>query len=415
MIALRKLASLGMVTSALVAPALALAQEPDRNVTVQERPRPDYDPLGIRAGSFLFFPSIGALGVYDDNVFATEDNEDDDYGLILSPDLLVTSNFSRHSLNFRAGAEFGLWQDFSDNDYQDAHAETSGHLDITRDDRLSGGLGIYRQHDDRSDPDDTGTDEPTVFYRGVGRLGYRHNFNRIYTQIDGQVQRRDYQDNNNVNEDDRDRNVYDARARLGYRISPRFGAFLQGGYQVTKYDTREDNTDIDRDSTGWNVDVGTEIDITGLLFGELGIGYTQRNPEDSDLDGFDGIGGGGRLTWNVTPLTTLIFDASGEINETTVTFDGDTASANFQKRVGVDATHELLRNVLLNANLAVQRDDFEGTSRTDDSLFAGAGVSYLINRNLSLGLTYDFSTRDSDANSEDYTRNIIRLGITARL
>ena len=49
------------LTAAVCAPHLAAAQqtqsdEPDPNITVQERPRPDYDPLGIRAGSFLIFP-----------------------------------------------------------------------------------------------------------------------------------------------------------------------------------------------------------------------------------------------------------------------------------------------------------------------------------------------------------------------
>ncbi len=32
-------------------------QEPDPNVPVTARPRPDYDPLGIRAGGFLIYPS----------------------------------------------------------------------------------------------------------------------------------------------------------------------------------------------------------------------------------------------------------------------------------------------------------------------------------------------------------------------
>lgn len=34
------------------------AQEPQRGVTVEERPRADYDPPGIPAGAFLVFPSL---------------------------------------------------------------------------------------------------------------------------------------------------------------------------------------------------------------------------------------------------------------------------------------------------------------------------------------------------------------------
>ena len=58
------------------APLLAGAQQqqsddPDPNITVVERPRPELDPLGIRAGSFFIFPSISLSGTYDSNVLAT--------------------------------------------------------------------------------------------------------------------------------------------------------------------------------------------------------------------------------------------------------------------------------------------------------------------------------------------------------
>ena len=50
---------------------------------------------------------------------------------------------------------------------------------------------------------------------------------------------------------------------------------------------------------------------------------------------------------------------------------------------GVD--HELLRNLLLNANAGYENDFFQGVSRTDAVFSAGAGIRYLLNRNLYLG------------------------------
>jgi uncharacterized protein (PEP-CTERM system associated) len=81
----------------------------------------------------------------------------------------------------------------------------------------------------------------------------------------------------------------------------------------------------------------------------------------------------------------------------------------------LEVNHELLRNVLLNGNVGYIRDDFEGVDRTDNTLRAGAGVSYLLNRHLSLDAKYDFSTRDSDENDEEYTRNRFLVGITGKL
>ena len=73
---------------ALVAGAIASllaygahSQEPDPNVPVTARPRPDFDALGIRAGGFLIFPSVTVDGQYNDNVFATDENEEEDFNV----------------------------------------------------------------------------------------------------------------------------------------------------------------------------------------------------------------------------------------------------------------------------------------------------------------------------------------------
>ena len=83
-------ATLLALTTALGTPSLAVAQqaqsdEPDPNIPVQHRPRPDYDPLGIRAGSFLVFPSLTLSGLYDSNVFATKHDTDSDVAGIVAP------------------------------------------------------------------------------------------------------------------------------------------------------------------------------------------------------------------------------------------------------------------------------------------------------------------------------------------
>lgn len=418
--ALKRIAVWLALTTALTAPGLALAQqdeEPDPNVSVQDRPRPEYDPLGIRAGSFFIFPSLTVEGEYDDNVFATDDDEEDDLGTIISPNIEVNSNFSRHAINGRLGAEVGRFLEFSSNNYYDFFSSIDGRLDITRESNLTGVLALDRLHEDRESADVLEeADDITEYWRGRASLAHRYNFNRIFTVLGAEFLRYDFQDpTDTINEDDRDRNQYIGRARLGYEISPRLAGFVQGVYDIRRYDETPDDTGRDRDSKGYGLHGGVEVDITGIMFGELFAGYTYRKYDDDDLDNAGGLGGGGSLTWNITPLTTIIASALAEIQETTVVFEGDEASADFEKTLSLDVTHELLRNVLLNANATYTRDDFEGTERSDDTFIAGAGVSYLLNRNLSLDATYRFSTRASDDETEEFTRNIVRLGVTARL
>jgi hypothetical protein len=63
----------------------------DRNVTVRDRPRPNYDALGLRAGSFLIFPKIEASEAHEDNVFAEETNEKSDWVTSVAPSVRVES------------------------------------------------------------------------------------------------------------------------------------------------------------------------------------------------------------------------------------------------------------------------------------------------------------------------------------
>ncbi|MFL5338213.1 MAG: outer membrane beta-barrel protein, partial [Geminicoccaceae bacterium] len=161
--------------------------------------------------------------------------------------------------------------------------------------------------------------------------------------------------------------------------------------------------------------IGSEVDITSILFGEVSVGYTWRHYDSSQLNDANGWGADSKLTWNVTPLTSVVLNASTGIDETTVIFEGDAATANLQNTVVLDVTHELLRNVLLNANVGYARDDFEGTGRTDNIYSAGTGVSYLLNRNLSLDARYRFTKRDSDDKAIEFNRNIVLVGVTAKL
>lgn len=423
------------LTTALITSGEAWAQqqkpaaaepEPDVNVTVQDRPRPDFDALGVRAGSFLIFPSLTVSGQYDDNVFATNKNTDSDVTAIVKPDITARSDWNRNAMNFGFGVTGAANYEYQSNDYLDGYALAGGRLDITRDDALSGFLRVDRLHDSRDNSDSGNNFNTNNENRGnlnrywvpQADTQYRHNFNRVYTVVGANVKAYRYEQVGSESQDDkRDYEDYSGRLRVGYELSPRFSLFTQGNLDYRDYEHEQNYGGelVKRNSTGYQARVGSEFDITGVIFGEMALTYSGRNYDESQFNDTSGFGGNGQITWNVTPLTTVIFDADSSIDETTVQYQGDVASSKFKNRGGLDVTHELLRNVLLNANTSIERDDFEGTSRTDYIWGAGAGVTYLINRNLSLDATYRYSTRSSDDESARYDRNIFLVGLTAKL
>src|SRR3954447_8123129 len=59
----------------------------DRGGTVLERPRPEYDPLGLRFSNWFLYPKIELDEVYNDNIFATKGNRKNDFITVVSPTL----------------------------------------------------------------------------------------------------------------------------------------------------------------------------------------------------------------------------------------------------------------------------------------------------------------------------------------
>ena len=78
--------------------------------------------------------------------------------------------------------------------------------------------------------------------------------------------------------------------------------------------------------------------------------------------------------------------------------------------------HELQHNLFLNANVGYENDAYNGVSRTDNVLSAGAGIKYLLNRNLYLGGSYGYQQRSSSGTMPGipYTQSILMLRLSTQ-
>src|SRR3546814_12507505 len=59
--------------------------EVPRGATVAERPRPDYDPPGVRLGGFLLLPDLTVAASFTGTIYATQNNPATDFTKALSP------------------------------------------------------------------------------------------------------------------------------------------------------------------------------------------------------------------------------------------------------------------------------------------------------------------------------------------
>lgn len=399
---------------------------PSRVVTVQrgrtvlERERPELDPLGIRVGSFILSPSLSVHQEYNDNIFATETDTESDFITRILPELSLRSDWNNHSLAFFGSGNIGRYWDNSAEDFEDFNVGTSGRLDVRRDTWVRARAEYQDRHEERSSPDDVGGDEPTEYNVSIGRLEGFHRLNRLSFTLGGAIERFDFDDvgtslGTTINNDDRDRDEYEASLRVGYELVPSYEAFVRGAYLIRDYDSGTDDAGRDRDSDGFEVVAGVSIDFGGITFGDFFAGYRQQEYDDPTLDKVSGPVVGADITWNVTPLTTFIGTVSREIREST-TGDGmgNFASGRFFTTVGVSAQHELLRNLLLGADVSYSNDDFKGIDRSDDIYRFGLDANYMMFRNLYLRGGYRFRSRDSEFAGADFAENIVFIRLQAQ-
>lgn len=382
-------------------PAPAINQNPDPNVPVYARPRPDYDPIGVRLGSFFLFPELFAGVSYDSNVNASEEDEEGDFIFRLRPAATLQSNWSRHAVDAEIYLDSGTYTDFDQYDYLDYGLRARGRYDISSAGFLRGDLRYDRLHESSDDPDNLRFDETIQYDRLRGQGVWRQRFGRFFTQLTGTLTQYYYDDDN----DTRDRLEADGRVRGGYSVSPAIDAFVELGYLDKTYDNSNADSDELRGS------VGAAFDITSVLFGEVYVGYSDVQFDNDAFDDTSGLSFGGSLVWNVTRLTTVDLNLSREFDATAVAG----ASTNYVTDVSIDVTHELRRNVLLSAGLGYTNEDYQGSPREDDTYRASLGVSYLLNRNFSLDAGYELTSRESSLPDSDYLRNFFTIGVTARL
>jgi len=422
------LALASTVLSALPASVPANAQELQRGETVLERRRPEVEQLGVRAGAFRILPRLETGLTYESNVFATENNRQNDTIWVTQPRVDVRSDFNNHALNFSAGANLGRYFDFKSENYTDYRLQADGRYDVSRNGSVDGVLFHRRDHEGRSDPDlSTGGllspfnyAEPVVYYTSGAEAGYTQSFNRIRARLSGLAHYTSYADTRLVNgtkpsQDDRDRWDYAGTARVGYEFIEGYEAFVQGSYSWTRYRLDQNFGGFNRDSDGYEIVAGLSTDLTGLITGEFYAGYLKRDYEDPRFKDFSGLALGGRLNWAVTQLTSVTGSVSRRVRESTYGRGGQIASSYDRTIVAVGVDHELLRTLLLNGRVQWRQDDFNGVDRTDNVYTLGAGASYQMNRYLFLTGGYTYEKRNSNISGLDFSDNLVYLRVGAQM
>jgi hypothetical protein len=390
--------------------------------TVTDRARPEVDPLGLRFGEFFLFPRIELDEGYNDNIFATTSGKVSSWVTTLAPSFDLLSNFPQNELRISAGGAFGRYTGHSSEDYDDGFGSAGGRFDLSNLTHINLNLQANRLHEPRTAAEAPGAAaKPVKYTTESANLGISQTGTRIGYDAGVIVTRFDYESvpatgGGSIFQSDRDETGYEGALRVYYEFQPDYQAFIRGSGNTQQFDHAAGNGIPIRNSNGYRFDVGARVDLTGVTFAEFYVGYLQQDFQSALFGTIGGFDYGANVVWNVTTLDTVKFTAARTVNNANATIIGAAASPGYLSSVeGVSLDHELLRNVLLNANASYENDNWQNIGRIDHVIGVGAGAKWLMNRYLYLGGTWNFLRRNSNAPGVPYSQNIFLLRVSTQL
>lgn len=387
----------------------------NKSVSVKERPKPGYEAVGHRFGSFMVYPRVEAGVNFDDNIYATSTAETSDTVWVITPSVDVTSNWSRHQLSANASVNFNEYSDNSNESTTTYNIGANGRVDVSRDTQITGKARYVKSTEPRSAIDAAqNLNEPVKYDVQSYSAGGSKEFNRLRINGGVDIQKYAYKDGRfgalNVPQGYRDRTARTINGRVDYSVSPDTYLYVTAEQNDRSYDI---TTPVfgDRDSDGYSVAVGGDFDLTNLARGHLQVGYMQQKFDDQVRFGkVDGISVAGDIDYFLTQLTTVNFRASRNFQDS-----GLTNSAGYSSTSGgISVDHELLRNVILNARFDYEQAEHEGIDREDRRINFSAGGTYLLNRALGLTASYSYFNQESSGLNRgfDFTINRVQLLLT---
>ena len=387
--------------------------------TVTQRPLPDFDPIGLHAGDFFWFPRGEVDELYNSNIFAIP-SPTGDLITALQPGFDLLSSFPRNAINLHAAAAL---QDYAIHPSQNTatgFGSVDGRLDIDAGSSLYGNAQVAHLYEPRTSPNSPGNAaEPVTYNNYTANLDYAQTGLRLGYEADLAVQAVEYNAVPLIGggispQSAQDVTTSQAALRVSYEFVPDYEGYISTA--GTLYDYQHTTPGgVSFNSTVYRVDLGLQILPAHIIYGQVYVGYLSQIFAVSSLGSVSTPDAGGRLIWNVTRLTTLTFNGIRTF-QTSNPGIGTTGAGYLDSAVTVSVDHELWHNLLLSANAGYENDAYQSVSRTDDVFSAGVGIKYLLNRNLYLGGSYSYQQRASSGTTPGapYMQSIVMLRLSTQ-
>ena len=400
-------------------------------------PEDPYAALGVRVGAFTLFPAIELIGGYDTNPAHVSGGQGASLYTV-APELRLQSNWSRHELKAELRGNYtGYSPDATPTlSRPNVNGTADGRIDVTRDTRIDLGSRVLVSTDNPGSPNlQAGLARLPIFTTFGGDVGVGQRFNRLDLSIKGDFERTIYQnskltDGTTASNEDRQYNQFTEKARAAYELFPDVKPFVEVDVDTREHDLEADLYGYQRNSSGLAGLLGSSFGLRGTLTGEVAVGFAQRTYEDPRLDKLSGLIGNASLIWTANALTTVKLTATSIIGESTI----PGVSGVLSRDIGLQVDHSFRRWLIGTMKLGFGLDSYKGAAvdpadlsllcgcvvstpggtaadRVDKRFFAGAGLTYKLNRSVQIKGEFQQYWLRSNVTGSDYNSSVFLLGI----
>lgn len=380
---------------------------------VRYRSYPEFQPLGIRAGSWMFNPTLAAGTFYDSNVFSSSSNAQSDIAAQLGADLRARTLWERHGIELGVSSRSVVYRKFSTMDHTDATIWGNGHFDIDHSTQVLGTFNAAYLHVLPGSLDSPlGAVEPTPYSRISGDVTVRKEIGRVTAAVGAGMDSYDFGstrtgNGSTISLDPQDGQIYKAHGRIGYAFSEKSAFFtsVEGNWRNLRGTPAQS-----LESNGYRALAGFDLELTHLIKGEIAAGYMKQHFFASSIGDIEGPAYRAMLTWSPSRQIDVHLNAEQMVTQSwDLSTSGILASA---VQLGVD--YEFRPNVVLLTAATYERDRFQGQTRNDNVYVVDTRIKYLPNNVAAITLGYTYTRRDSNAPDASFDKHRVSVNASAR-
>ena len=358
-----------------------------------------------------FYPSVTIGAVNHSNVFATPDDEQDDWAVTVSPALVWRGDMGgRHAVYAEYRADYIGYQEFDDQNTLNQLLQAGVGLDLTERLDVNGRIGYADAYEARGtagsrllvdDPDLDPDRFNELFYEGQVVYGRRTNT----LQLAGTVSHSEVRFKNN-DQAGRDRDADALAAAVFWNVGTVTSLFVEGVWEEIDY-IEPGAIDFDSDVTSYNV--GLAWQPTEVTTGIVRVGQTDKDFKDPAQEDFSGATYEGRVRWEARPYSIIEAYAAKSVEEST-SFESSFIESTIY---GVSWNHDLTERWTVGAFGQWINDQFS-EGREDDYSSYGVNLVYDMTSWLDVGAGWSRTERSSSLPEADYEDDVISFFVTAR-